>query len=229
MKEMQKFRIINKKSVHSVMNERKLLSVIKHPFIVNMLYAFQNKENLYLVMDLMPGGDLRYHLGREKKFNESQARFFTASIILGLEYIHLHGIIHRDIKPENIVFDKKGYLRITDFGIARVISPDNSKDTSGTPGYMAPEVMCRKSHGIAVDYFALGVMVHEFMLSKRPYNGRNRKEIKDSILARQAQLKRSDIPLGWSLEAADFVNKLLQRKPENRLGFNGPHDVKNHT
>lgn len=91
----------------------------------------------------------------------------------GLEYIHNQCVIHRDIKPENLVFDQKGYLKITDFGIARVWSPEN-KNTSGTPGYMAPEVMCRQNHGVAVDYFALGVIVFECIFGFRPYRGKSR-------------------------------------------------------
>jgi len=141
MKEMLKCRIISKRSVNSVMNERKLLSSLKHPFLVNMNYAFQDRENIYLVMDLLNGGDLRYHISRNRKFSEKQTRFFIACLILCLEYVHNKGVIHRDIKPENLVFEANGYLRLTDFGIARIWTPENSKDTSGTPGYMAPEVM----------------------------------------------------------------------------------------
>ena len=90
--------------------------------------------------------------------------FFAACIILALEYLHNEGILHRDIKPENLVFDDKGYLRLTDMGVERVWKPENSNDTSGTPGYMAPEVMCRQNHGVAVDYFALGIIIYECML-----------------------------------------------------------------
>lgn len=228
MKEMLKARIISKRSENSVMNERLLLSMIKHPFIVNMEFAFQSRENLYLVMDLMPGGDLRYHLGRNRKFSECQTKFFVSCLFCALEYIHLHKIIHRDIKPENLVLDKRGYVRLTDFGIARFWQQENSNETSGTPGYMSPEVICRQNHTIASDYFALGVIVFEFMLGRRPYVGRTRKEIRDAMLAKQVQLKKTDMPDGWSLEALDFTNKLLQRKPQNRLGFGGPAEVKNH-
>jgi serine/threonine protein kinase len=228
MKEMSKARILSKKSVNSVINERKLLSYLKHIFIVNMQYAFQDRENLYLVMDLMPGGDLRYHLSRKNKFNEDQTKFFVACILIGLEFLHINGVVHRDIKPENLVFDKKGYLTITDFGIARIWKPENAKDTSGTPGYMAPEVMCRQNHGVAVDYFALGVIIYEIMFGVRPYLGKSRKEIRDQILAKQVQIKKEEIPNGWSAEAGDFVNHLLQRKPVNRLGLNGPEEVKSH-
>lgn len=108
-----------------------------------MQYAFQDRDNLYLVMDLLSGGDLRYHISRHRKFSEEQTKFFICCMIVALEYVHGKSILHRDIKPENLVFDDQGYLRVTDFGIARIWNPDNSKETSGTPGYMAPEVMCR--------------------------------------------------------------------------------------
>lgn len=228
MKEMSKARVISKKSVSSVMNERHLLSVLRHSFLVNMVYAFQDRENLYLVMDLMPGGDLRHHISKRKKFTEEQTKFFVACMMSGLEYIHNQGILHRDIKPENLVFDSKGYLHLTDMGIARMWRPENSQDTSGTPGYMAPEVMCRQNHGVAVDYYAVGVIAYECMIGKRPYLGRNRKEIRDQILAKQVQLKRSDIPEDWSVESADFINRMIQRKPVNRLGNDGPAEVKSH-
>lgn len=161
MKEMSKQRILSKKSVNSVLNERSLLSKLHHNFMVNMKYAFQDRNNLYLVMDYLGGGDLRYHICKHRRFSELQTKFFVANIVLCLEYLHNNSIIHRDIKPENLVFDSEGYLRITDFGIARIWNPENKKDTSGTPGYMAPEVMCRQNHGVAVDYFALGVIVFE--------------------------------------------------------------------
>lgn len=228
LKEMSKLRIISKHSVASVMNERRLLSNLRHPFIVNMKYAFQDVENLYLVMDLMTGGDLRFHIGRHKQFTEKQTQFFVACIVTALEYVHLNGVIHRDLKPENLVLDGKGYIRLTDFGIARRCSESNSDDASGTPGYMAPEVLCKQSHGPLVDYFALGVLTYECMKSSRPYRGRDKREYRDTILARQVQLKRGDIPEGWSLEAGDFINKLLQRKPAMRLGAGGAKEVKNH-
>ena len=101
-----------------------------------MHFAYQDRDNLYLVMDLLPGGDLRYHIGRQRRFNEDQTKFFVCCILAGLQYLHENNIIHRDIKPENLVLDSKGYVRITDLGIARALKTDNSNDTSGTPGYM---------------------------------------------------------------------------------------------
>ena len=93
---------------------------------------------------------------------------------------------------------------------------------------MAPEVMCRQNHTVAVDYFAMGVIAYECMFGKRPYNGKDRKEIRDNILSKQVQIKRNEIPSGWSREAADFINKLIQRKPISRLGLNGVEEIKEH-
>ena len=119
LKEMSKLKIIEKKSEYSINFEREILSKLNNPFIVNMYYAFQDSDNLYLVMDLMSGGDLRYHISRHKKFSEEQTRFFICNLLIALEYIHSQDIIHRDIKPENLVLDENGYTRITDFGIAK--------------------------------------------------------------------------------------------------------------
>ncbi len=193
-----------------------------------MHYAFQDKDNLYLVMDMLSGGDLRYHISRYRRFSEEQTRFFIACIIYSLEYIHANKVIHRDIKPENLVLDAAGYVRITDFGIAKENMPDNSSETSGTPGYMSPEVMKGKNHSYPVDFFAIGVIGYEFMIGKRPYYGKNRKEIKELMLAKQACIKQSDLQKGWSPESSDFINKLLLRKPEQRLGHNGAKDLKEH-
>ena len=227
LKEMSKLKIIDKKSVKSIKTEREFLSILNHPFLVNMIYSFQDSENLYLVMDLFLGGDLRYHICHKKKFDEIQSKFFCACVILGLEYIHKNNIIHRDIKPENLVLDEKGYIAITDFGIAKKNKNDNSSETSGTPGYMAPEVLCLQNHSFTVDYFAVGVMCYEFLKGHRPYLGRNRQEIKEAVLAKQAHVHRKDLfENGWSFEAGNFINKMLYRKPNKRLGSEGINEIK---
>ena len=228
MKEMSKKKIIDKKSIKSILNERDLLARMNHPFIVNMHFAFQDNDNVYLVMDLLKGGDLRYHLCYHGKYTEEETKFIIANIILGLEYIHSNMILHRDIKPENLVFNTKGYVKITDFGIAKIYEPNNKTETSGTPGYMAPEVICCQNHTISVDYFALGVIAYEMMIGHRPYVGKSRKEIKEKIMSKQVKIGRTDIPNGWSIEAADFINKLIQRKPSNRLGAYGIQEIKAH-
>ena len=241
LKQMSKVKIIDKKSIKSINSERELLSELYSPFIVNMHYAFQDKEYLYLVMDLLPGGDLRYHISIHKKFSEEQTRFFICGIILSLEYIHSKNIIHRDIKPENLVLDEKGYIRLTDFGIAKKNLEDNSSETSGTPGYMSPEVINSKNHSFPADYFALGVIGYEFMKGERPYKGKNRKEIKDQINERQAEITMKEIIKNnyesiesinegdnWSKESISFINHLLRRNPKERLGYKSINELKEH-
>lgn len=192
---MSKARIISKKSLNSVLLERNILAELQHPFIVNMKGAFQDRENLYLVMDYCSGGDLRYHLPH-KFYNEEETRFMVACMLQALEYVHGQGIIHRDIKPENLVFDENGYLVLTDFGIARKMPSEELNqpaspgaingvvETSGTPGYMSPEAMCRLPHGPVSDYFAVGVIVYEMMFRRRPYWGSNKNQIRDNILSK---------------------------------------------
>ena len=215
---MSKVKIIDRRSEFSIFNEKELLSKMNHPFIVNMYFSFQDFSNLYLVLDYLTGGDLRYHISIHQRFNEKETKFFISNIILGLEYIHSKNIIHRDIKPENLVLDNKGYLRITDFGVAKINLKDNSSETSGTPGYMAPEVLFILNHSFPADFFALGVIGFEFMMGFRPYNGRNRKEIKDVILNTQAKINMNKVPYGWGKDSVDFINRLLERKVKNRLG-----------
>ncbi|CAK60256.1 unnamed protein product (macronuclear) [Paramecium tetraurelia] len=228
LKEMSKAKVIQKRSVNSVLNEKYLLEHLHHPFLVNMWYAFQDRENLFLIIDLLTGGDLRFHLGKMRRFSEAQAKFFVACILLALTYLHQNGIIHRDLKPENLVLDEDGYMRLTDLGIARMNKGNNAGDTSGTPGYMAPEVMCRMDHSVVADYYALGVIAYELMLGRRPYNGRTRQDIREQILAKQVQVKKEELPLGWSENSLDFVNQLILRKPERRLGSNGIEEILHH-
>ena len=229
LKEMSKMKIILKRSEKSIQSERELLSNLYHPFIVNMISAFQDFNNLYLVMDLFKGGDMRYHIFLNKKFNEIQSKFFISNIILGLEYIHKNKIIHRDIKPENLVLDQNGYLAITDFGIAKRVEKSSLPDGSGTPGYMAPEVLFSQNHSFSVDFYAIGVIAFEFMNGFRPYQGKDRKEIKEAILAKEISIGPKSLKKeGWSLEGGDFINKMIKRKVRKRLGFYGINEIKNH-
>ena len=233
LKEMSKLKVLDKKSEKSINSERAFLSKLHHPFIVNMHYAFQDNDNLYLVIDLLSGGDLRYHISRYRRFSEEQTRFFIACIVLSLQYIHQNNVIHRDIKPENLVLDSAGYLRVTDFGIAKENTEDNSSETSGTPGYMAPEVMRGKHHSFCVDFFAIGVIGYEFMIGRRPYVGKDRKEIKEQMINKQARISKDNIVLGWSNESIEFINACLMRKIDLRLGgnngMNGVRELMGHS
>ena len=234
---MSKLKIIKKNSVKNINNEKKFLSMLNNPFLVNMICSFQDNENLYLVMDLLLGGDMRYHINKKAVYNrkndENQLKFIAGCVLVGLNYIHEKQIIHKDIKPENLVFDSRGYIHITDFGISKIYHPDNGKENSGTPGYMAPEVLFNKDHNFSVDYFSLGVILYELLMGRRPYHGHSKKELRKDVVSRQAKIKEDNIPDGliksnkFSL-CTDFINKLLERKKEKRLGYMNFKEIKDH-
>ena len=215
---MSKVKVYQKKSILSIKNEQYLLSKLRHPFMINMTYSFQDPQNLYIVLDYCAGGDLRYNLSKYKKFNEETIKFIISNIIIILDYLHSKNVIHRDIKPENLVFDNKGYLHLTDFGIAREVIEPVSNDTSGTPGYMAPEVLFNMPHSFSADYYALGVITYELLTGHRPYKAKNRREILEHILSKEINLKENDIPKEYDSSICDFINRLLKRKPNERLG-----------
>ena len=232
LKEMSKVKIIDKKSENSIIGERDFLSKLRHPFIINMICAFQDYENLYLLLDYLPGGDLRYHYNLGYSFTENQIRFFISCLILSLEYIHSNNIIHRDIKPENLVFDEKGYLCLTDFGVAKIIKNEHINDTSGTPGYMAPEVIHGKNHSFPVDFWAIGVIGYELILGRRPYKGKSRKEIKKLLAPTEKDIliePEDNKNNRWSKECIDFINKCLKKNVEMRIGYStGIKELKSH-
>ena len=123
------------------------------------------------IYDIISTGAI--HSPRSKSvYTNLNVEFVIRCIMEGLRYLHDNNIIHRDIKPENIILDKQGYCRVTDMGVARYWKAENSHETSGTPGYMAPEVLLRQNHSFCVDYFAVGVIAYELVLGKRPYLGR---------------------------------------------------------
>ena len=231
MKEMSKAKISLKKSIKSVANERKFLEKFQFNLLCNMYYAFQDDDTLYIIMDYLSGGDLRYMICRRNFFTEEETKFIAACITLNLNYIHDKNVIHRDIKPENLVFGANGYLHLTDFGIALEYhrGENGVRSASGTPGYMAPEAITNKRQEFSVDYFALGVIVYELMLGERPYQGKNRKEIKEQMMNLEIKLDKDDLPEDWKDEnIIDFINKLLERKKKKRLGYKTDLEVKNH-
>lgn len=238
MKRLLKSRVIDKKCIKGIIKERNLLSKINHPFLVNMHFSFQDNHYLYMILDLMKGGDLRYYYklydseNRKKFFSENECNFFVSNLILSLEYIHKNNIIHCDIKPENIVIDKKGYFYLTDFGIALNSKEDDKNKKSnyfaGSLGYIAPEIIFQEKVNLCADFFSLGVICYEMMMGKLPYFGKNLEDTKKLIMANQVQIKKFEIPNGWSSEAADFINKMIQRKQYKRLGYNNIDEIKNH-
>ena len=215
---MAKPKIIDQNSERSILQERLFLSKMNNPFLVNMLCSFQDKDYLYLVLQLFTGGDLRYHLTNYiYSFTETQLKFLMSHIVLGLQYIHSKGILHRDLKPENILFDDKGYAYITDFGIAWSNDEDHEGDNSGTPGYMAPETLFGLSQDYCVDFYSLGVIGYEIIMGKTPYDGNSRHEIKKQMHEKNVYIDYDDVE-NFSEICVEFINGLLTKNPGKRLG-----------
>ena len=234
MKEISKVKALIKKSINSIRMERAILKDIHYNFISNLYFSFQDKDFLYLIIDYYPGGDLRFYFEQNIQFNEKQIKFFVANIVLSLRYLRLNNILHRDIKPDNLVFDKKGYLNLTDFGISKKVKNNKIiKDKSGTPGYLSPEVLTGKNQTFSSDYFSLGIIIYELIFLERPFKGKTKQELAENILDNEINLTKDQLPNNFinspnADNLVDFINKLLKRKKEKRLGHKDINEIINH-
>ena len=177
MKRINKDILINKKQIQNTKNEKDILFEAKHPFILTMEYVFQNEFRLYFFMKYIRGGTLFDNLCEERRFSETVVRFFIAQIALAFGYLHENKIMHRDLKPENVLLDEDGYVCLADFGLAKYVkatSNDQSSSFCGTPEYLAPEIIDRKGHGVAVDWWTLGVLTYEISVGTPPFVNDNK-------------------------------------------------------
>ena len=209
--------------------ERDILAHIKHPFIVDLKYAFQTEGKLYIILQFLRGGDLFGRLSKEVMFTEEDVKFYLAEICLALGHLHKLGIIYRDLKPENILLDVDGHIKLTDFGLCKegLDNPDEEKTFSfcGTVEYMAPEVVSRKGHGTTADWWSFGVLMFEMLTGALPFQASNRKETMHLIM--KAKL---GMPQFLSSKAQSLLRAVFKRNPNNRLG-KPPMDyleIKNH-
>jgi len=203
--------------------ERDILQNMDSPFIVQMHYAFQSATKLYLIMDFMNGGELFFHLRKERKFNQSRARFYAAEIILALEHLHSKGVIYRDLKPENILMDSEGHIKICDFGLSKqgVEGEVKAYTFCGTPEYLAPEILKGIGHDKAVDYWSLGALLYEMLSGAPPFYSRDRNQMFKNILEKPVEMKGY-----FSSEASSLLSALLVVQPAKRLS--NPLEIKKH-
>jgi len=216
MKVLKKENIIKRNQVEHTKTERNVLGYVRHRFIVGLNMAFQNRTNLFFVLDYCAGGELFFHLGKLGKFPEERSCFYAAEITLALEYIHQLGIIYRDLKPENVLVDENGHIRLTDFGLSKEGITGNTSGANsfcGTPEYLAPEILNRQGHGRAVDWWSLGALLYEMLTGLPPFYCRDREKLFEKI--RSAELS---YPRNMSLKAKTVLQKLLLRDPRMRLG-----------
>lgn len=215
--------VVHKKLVEQTKTERQILeSVNKHPFVVKLYYAFQDREKLYLILEYGQGGELFTHLAEERMFSEPTAAFYLAEMVLALSHLHDElGVVYRDLKPENILLDAEGHLLLTDFGLSKVATDDATCSSMlGTVEYMAPEVIKGEKYGKAVDWWSLGALAYDLMTGSPPFRGNNNHKIQQNILKQKLIM-----PYFLGPDAKDLLNRLLRKDPAKRLGSHMPKDL----
>uniref|UniRef100_A0A8C5T8F8 non-specific serine/threonine protein kinase n=3 Tax=Malurus TaxID=55806 RepID=A0A8C5T8F8_9PASS len=216
VKVLQKKIVLNRKEQKHIMAERNvLLKNVKHPFLVGLHYSFQTTEKLYFVLDFVNGGELFFHLQRERSFPEHRARFYAAEIASALGYLHSINIVYRDLKPENILLDSLGHIVLTDFGLCKegIATSDTTATFCGTPEYLAPEVIKKQPYDNTVDWWCLGAVLYEMLYGLPPFYCRDVAEMYDNILHKPLVLRP-----GISLTAWSILEELLEKDRQSRLG-----------
>jgi serine/threonine protein kinase len=215
MKSLRKAALLEAGQVENAVIEANLLKQTKHPFLVCAHHAFQTEDKLFLVLDYVPGGALFTQLRKEQRFAEPRARLYAAEILLGIGHLHKQHAVNRDLKPENILVDEHGHLRITDF---RSVKTDMDADTTtstftGTPEYIAPEILQGRRYTAAVDWWSFGILLYEMLAGLTPFLDENVNRMYRHMIYDPVQF-----PDYFSAEAKDLIEKLLEKDPANRLG-----------
>jgi len=215
MKVLKKEALVKRNQVQHTKAERRILRTCDSPFIVRMHFAFQSADKLYLVLDYLPGGELFYHLKRERRFDEERVRLYAAELVLAVEHLHQRDIVYRDLKPENVLLDAQGHICLTDFGLSKeaVATGTRTQTFCGTPEYIAPEILQGHGHGKPVDWWSLGTLVYEMLVGLPPFYSTDVNTMYDKILRGEL-----NFPAYISSDARTLLTGLLQRAPEDRLG-----------
>ena len=249
MKVMNKRRIKMKGSERLALNERQALAAVQSNFVVNLKYSFHFKDDVYLILDLMTGGDLGYHLHQKGRFPKRECQYYAARIMLGLQALHDQQYAYRDLKPENCLLAEDGRVKITDLGLATKITP-TLHGAAGTRGYWAPEMLRRDKrgrrtpYGHTVDWFSFGCCVAEFIAGFNPFRSEaalafgleridRTKQSKDKEKERAIDLATMEMdpdfpPERFEPEAADLCRRLLDKNERTRLGYNGCEEIMAH-
>jgi hypothetical protein len=213
MKMLSKAHVVARRQVEHTQAERAILESVDHPYLLRLRFAFQTPSTLFLITPFLPGGELFHHLRLAGRFSEDLARFYAGEVVLGLGHLHGLDIVYRDLKPENILLDAEGHIKLTDFGLSKVLAGprDSTRTFCGTPEYLSPEVIEGRPHGKAVDWWALGILLWEMLAGAAPFTHANTQTLYTLIRA-----ARLDFPPHFSPAACMLLSQLLQRDPEER-------------
>merc|ERR1712032_360278 len=231
MKVLFKEMVKRRKQIEHTRAERRIMGSIAHPFIVSLSFAFQSKDKLYMVTNYCRGGELFFHLKRQRTFSRELVQFYSAELVSALSHLHSLKIVYRDLKPENILLDEQGHIQITDFGLSKdeVVDPADAanagelaKTFCGTPEYLAPEMILNRhnklGYGFAVDWWSLGTLMYEMLTGWPPYYDKNIKRMCEKILGAPLVFPiRPRVPD----QAKHLIRGLLVREPKRRLDAKG--------
>ena len=224
LKCLQKGQLVYYKQVDHVVNEKRVLAACYHPFILKLEGTYCSRNQVYMLLEVALGGELFTHLRSESKFSQEKAVLYAAMVCSSFSYLHARKIAHRDLKPENLLFDAQGYLKLVDFGFAKVIK-DRTWTLCGTPEYLAPEIISNRGHGCGVDWWTLGILVYEMLVGQPPFIGGTQLETYHKVTRGKYKM-----PATFPAEVKDFISRLLMHNPASRLGcsWGGSAEVSGH-
>jgi serine/threonine protein kinase len=234
MKVLKKDKILEQGQFEHTMTERAILAQVNSPFVVDMQFAFQTEDKLYLIMEFVSGGELFTYIQLQKEktgnyLDEVAIAFYAAEIVVALEHIHSQNIVYRDLKPENILVDGEGHIKLSDFGLSKVTEAgeDLTFTVCGTPEYVAPEIVENEGHNKNIDWWSLGVLLFEMYTGQTPFHQMPIQTIFEKLKSpSNISLRRLR---SASKEFQNLVQGLLSKDPEQRLGSsNGAADVMAH-
>ncbi|KAM4532337.1 G protein-coupled receptor kinase 5-like [Fundulus diaphanus] len=231
-KKLEKTHVKKWQGEHMALNEKELLEEVDSRFVVNLAYAYETKYALCMVLTMMSGGDLRFHIRHLGKpgLDMSRVYFYAAEVCCGLIHLHQKSIVYRDLKPENILLDDRGHIRISDLGLAvKLHEGCLVQGKVGTLYYMAPEVISKEEYDTSPDWWGLGCLIYEMIEGQSPFRARDERP-KSSEMEKRIKFKKVEYSDRFSKEAKDICSGLLERDPKQRLGCqgSGPKEVKSH-
>ena len=210
-----------------VMREKEILaSLAPHPCVVALHNTYQDEKHLFMLMELVAGGELYQLMLKQGRFSEPKAKFYSACIASALAHLHRQRVVYRDLKPENLLLDSRGYLKLIDMGFAKRLAAGTKTFTMcGTPYYLAPEMIQHFGHDLSLDWWTLGVVTFEMLAGNPPFLGGSEIEVYNKVL----KLSYTQ-PSGLSDTGKSYLKKLMTSDPRQRLGNlrGGAHDVMGH-
>jgi serine/threonine protein kinase/CRP-like cAMP-binding protein len=231
LKMLNKKEIIGYHQVEGVIREKNIMASIHHPFVIDLRCTFQDDRHLYMLLELVQGGELFtvIHTDKGDGISNADSRFYAACILESLSHLHHRRIAYRDLKPENILIDASGYCILADLGFAKIVK-DKTYTLCGTPEYLAPEIILSKGHDKGVDYWAFGVLIYEMLVGLSPFYLYGSDQI--GLFKRIVQGKYSLTPPGSHINevAQDLIKRLLVRRQSDRFGClaHGDRDIRDH-